>query len=284
MTDAFGALPIIRPRASRESRGICAAFYGAPGAGKTTLAAEVAQSKYGAPALLVDCEGNTHVLAHHDNDSLHIVQPHTWREVSSVVSNMGKMLKDKSFPYRTVIFDNLSEIANMCADGIAPAEGFQLQHYRVLTTRMLELAHDLRDFTRFYPVNVIFIAWETVERISEITTRKNLYFTPKLAEAFPGIMNMVGYISVHERRGVYTRRLSFAPSPDTQAKFNRAPTDNAQHIPLEIYYNLDDIMSGQPMCDLLDTLIGDAPWNSSKYLAPSRSASAERSNTGNASS
>lgn len=84
-------------------------IYGAPGHGKTATASNIVHSELARPVLYVDAEGGVRTIRHLDNvDS---VQVSSWTDVENIMESV-KAAGNK-FPYRSIIFDNLSEMRKM---------------------------------------------------------------------------------------------------------------------------------------------------------------------------
>jgi hypothetical protein len=148
------------------------------------------------------------------------------------------------------------------------AEAPQIQHYMQATVAMLALTRTMRDIARKQNINTILIAWDAPEKDESTgVVKRDVGFTPSLARQFPGIVDIVGYLTVVNDPPRYTRKLSFAPSPTTAAKFRRSRNERASQIPYELFYNLDD---SNPMVDLLATMRGGVAFPKDKYLPPRR--------------
>lgn len=241
--------------------GVCIGFYGTGGSGKTTLASEIVLSKYGSPALLVDVEGGSSSVSHLMDKGLDVVLPANWNEVNKI-RNEFKRGQDY---YKSVIFDNLSEMQAMCMATIVPSGQPQIQHWGDMTARILQLVRDFRDLSRLSGLNVVFILWEEIEKepLTEMV-RKKVNLTPKLSAAIPGIITQMGRLTVHQSRPPYARKLVFAPSEETDSKFRVAPTDNAAKMPLELYLTQEVHF----LVDFLAMLKDGQKFPSEKYARP----------------
>lgn len=248
----------IKSITSDTSWGMCIALYGPPGVGKTLRACEACYSEYGGRVLLLDAEGGRRSVTHMA-DKVDFVEVNTWPKITSVTN---AITKEDDCPYGTIVLDNMSEYQAISLRHLAGNEVAQIQHYNASTKDMLLLTRKWRDWAVQTGVNVIYIAWESPEK-DEATgiIKRDVGFTPSLAKQFPGIVDIVGYMTP-ERRGI--RKISFAPDRRTAAKFRRNKTEVAMEIPLEIYFDLDEM----PIVDLLATLKGGKPWPKTKYTRP----------------
>lgn len=243
----------LRPATTPPEAGLCIAIYGVAGVGKTTLAAQCALSELGKPVLVIDAEGGSRAIAHMQD--VYIADVKTWKEVLEVSQEVVKTKPE----FKTVILDNMSEFQQLNLKGITGGSVPQIQHYGQNTNEMLNFVRLWRDVSRDLGINVIFIAWESPEKDESTgAIKRDLGFTPSLAKQFPGIIDIVGYLTV-DIRG--TRILEFAPSPRNAAKFRRSQSEIAMQIPLKLYYTIDE----HPMVDLLNTLKGGEKWPVGRY-------------------
>lgn len=242
--------------------GICMAIYGAGGSGKTTVLSEVVLSDDGNPALLIDAEGGSSSVSHLIPHGLDVVQVQKWPDVMKLL----RTLDSPDSKYRSVIADNMSELQSMCMRNIT-TEQPQIQHWGQCTAEMLRFTRMLRDLSRFRALNTLFTVWEETEKDEELAMlRRKVSFTPKLAASFPGIVTMVGQLSVVARDPNYVRKLTFAPSPNLDSKFRVSPQDNAAGIPLELYIRKD----AHFLVDFLATVNHGIPFPVARYAAPER--------------
>ena len=233
--------------------GLRTAIYGSPGTGKTYLAATAEDSEFGKSVLFIDVEGGVRSITH--RTSIDTVQARTWPEITEVLRAI-KMGSSDLKKYKTFVWDNLTEYQKLDIARIAGDSQPQIQHWGECTTDMLNLVRDMSDVSRTRSLNQIFIAWDEdvqtdVSGIKIIKHRAN--FTPKLQNSFPGMLDMVGYLTVSSR---LTRTLTFEVSNTTDAKNRRPRTGPTIALPETIRYKIDD----SPMADILNTMIGGMPW------------------------
>lgn len=257
--ETFGGVPI-RPIANiSTSMGTFMALYGGGGVGKTATIGKVAHSH--GPLLYVDAEGGGKSITH--IPGIHIAEVTTWREIANITRDLkGKAGK---YPFKTICFDNLSEIQSLCLNDIVPVgSAVQIQHYGEATARMLKLTRDLREVARTQGVHVFLIAWDSPE-MSEggVVTKRGVGFTPSLARQFPGIVTYVGYLQAVD--GYPTiRRLSFTVSSKTDAKFRVSPSEAVAEIPLELWIRQEDNILG----DIIETEAKGKKFPANKYGKP----------------
>lgn len=231
-------------------------FYGQGGAGKTTLPASLNGTEFG-PVFFLASESGISVV---QDKKIPYADMAKW-------SDMEKLLNAFKGPnppaIKSVVLDNLSEMLSICIHMVAPSGQPTQPEWNKITNYMCDMVRDFRDLTKRMDLNVFFLAWDADERDELQAVKKDINFTPALRKAFPGIVDTVGHIAVLDRRPDM-RKISFAPSPKTIAKFRRAPTANARKIPFEIYYTLDNM----PLVDILRTMKTDQPWPTERYPVP----------------
>lgn len=259
--DSFGGLPIKTSEDIDELRdkGVCIVIYGSPGSGKTPTAANVVRNQqYGFPGLLVDCAGGTRSVTHLvKSGALQVVRPESWDDLLKVVQDIRHKFDEA--PFKSYIFDNLTEMANMRLMKIL-REGnrtvTQIQDWNVVTMDILSMVRTLRDASN-EPAgpNVIMTAWETANS-KNVTgvTKRDVGFNPALAEKLPGIVDMVGHLTVWDNK---SRRLSFEASDNTAARFRRPDDeDPILLLPDNILYTVKEY----PIAEMVGTLRGGEPF------------------------
>lgn len=245
----------VRQATEETPAGISIAIYGAPGVGKTTLAAQASLSEYGGRTLFLDAEGGTRSISHLSNvDVIDIVDWNTFGKVTTELANPNAPCE-----WGTIVLDNMSEFQAVNLRHIVDKRMPEIRDWGQTTSDMLYVTRLYRDLARKRGFNVFYIVWEAPEKDETGIIKRDVGFTPSLARQFPGILDIVGYLTV-DNNGI--RVLSFAPSVRTAAKFRRSRKEQAMKIPLTLYYGVDDT----PMVDLLNTLKGDLPWPDGKYL------------------
>lgn len=252
----FGNIAI-RKASESDPWGVCLALYGPPGVGKTTAAGKISLVSEGSPVLFLDAEGGTRSISH--LNKCDVAQVGTWPELVSVSQQI--MAQKKDCQWKTIVIDNMSEIQAINVKSIVGDRIPQIQDWGKTTADMLNFTRLWRDFARFNSVNVILIAWASPskEEFNGIEiTKQDVAFTPSLARQFPGIVDIVGHLTVEQNQ---TRTLSFAPSNRTAAKFRRSGDENAVKIPLIIKFGEQH----NPLGDIITTLRTGTPWPAEKY-------------------
>ena len=254
MSKTFAGLTV-RQATEESPAGISMAIYGAPGVGKTTLAAQASLSEYGGRVLFLDAEGGTRSISHLDN--VDVIDIHDWAQFGKVTNVLAN--PNEACEWGTIVLDNMSEYQAVNLKHIVGKDIPQIQHWGQSTNDMLYVTRLYRDLARKRGFNVFYIVWEAPEKDEASgIIKRDVGFTPSLARQFPGIIDIVAYLTVEADQ---TRVLSFAPSPRTAAKFRRSRSEAARDIPLVLYYNAEDL----PMIDLLATLKGGQAWPTGKY-------------------
>jgi hypothetical protein len=259
--DMFAGMPVIPARKqTRDAFNVL--FYAYPGVGKTTIAGMFAEYPPACDVLVVDAEGGASVLAHLDN--VYVLRVSRWDDVERIITQLERTPPDK-VKYRTIVFDNLTELHAMLIQKIAGNGPVEIQQHGVITAALMRFTRRVRDLSRFRGINTALIAWQdNKEDKTRGITRQVVALTDKLSARIPGIPNNVGYITVLNNPPLYTRKLSFAVTPLNDAKLRRATGDDASDIPLEIYYGLD----ANPIVDMLRTIYEGVPFPSARYVRP----------------
>lgn len=248
--------------------GLFLALFGIGGSGKTSIAANIVKSKYGAPALLVSADKSYTSVTHLRSEGLDIIDVDSWQEIDKI----KRALEKGDHKYKSVIWDNLSEILRLCIKRNAPSgmpEGSAaLKTWGQITSQMMEFVAGIRILTVTQCMNVITVLWEETEK-DELTQliRYKVNLTPKLGAAFPGMVAMVGRLTVPgNANNGYIRKLDFSPSEKTDAKYRVAPTEAAAKIPMVLYLRGDNTF----LKDFLSTVHDGTPFPVDKYGPPAK--------------
>lgn len=268
-----------RASALMQSVGVCFAIYGPPGSGKSALAAQAVHSPHAGRVLVIDIEGGAR--AYGDRDDIDVVPIRDSDErhdngmgfamVEEVVDDLveGKLVGEGGEKYGTVVLDNMSELNAYCTYDTIRTYGRNIDRkdrpdqkdWNTTTSRMLLLTRRLRDFAAASNTNVIFVAWDKQQedRVTGVA-KKDLALNPALAGQLPGLIDIVGYLTI---RGRGKRTLSFEASASTAAKFRRSPNEAAMTIPGEFDYEFGSPL--RPMADLISCLKGGVAFPASSY-------------------
>lgn len=255
-------------------RGLLIFLYGPPGVGKTTAAAEAAKSDLVTRAALIDVEAGVTSVTHLDKVDVYEPPPKTWTDIRKITVWYRDTPKDQ-IEENLVIWDNGSEIAKMCLDHVVrdpnqkggAHDSPEIQHWGRATGEYEIWIRMLRDIAGQKDITMIVTAWDRRRggepnapdtEAAPANPKDVLSFNTRLAEELPGIVDMVGYMTVR-RNG--DRHLTFAASPAHSAKFRRNKLENARLIPDTIVYGEEQ----SPIADIINTIKGGKPWPASKY-------------------
>src|SRR5262245_27807289 len=213
--------PYVVRRASdlMGSWGTCIGIYGPVGAGKSTLAAQAADSPHAGKVLVIDAEGGARAYGDRDDIDVIPVPDSDDRHVDGMGFQIVEAVLNDLVAGRlkcgTVIVDNMSELNAYCTYDTLRTYGRNIDRkdrpdqkdWNTTTSRMLLLTRRFRDFSQATGTNVIFVAWDRLQedRVTNIA-KKDMAFNPALANQFPGLIDVVGYLTI---TGKGKRRLSF---------------------------------------------------------------------------
>lgn len=251
----------------QPASGKCIAIYGRPGAGKTDLVAGLADCPYATPILYLNIEGGAWVFSHRND--IQIIQITQWADFSTLLIRFNGA---RALPFKTCIVDNVSELQAINVMSIINQRGTQginggmpsQNNWGASTAQMLNSLRLCHDMSERFGVNFIFTVWEDARKdsVTNQVLKSGIGVTPALARSLPGIVDIVGHLTVQNDPPKYTRVLNFAANPHSDAKFRRNRTEVANSIPLTIAYQ-----DQQPLVDIFNTLFGGKPWPKEKYAA-----------------
>lgn len=257
MTDKYGGYEVHSADEFTAASGVFMTLYGKGGIGKTTLAYEAHLCEYTKPAMFLDMEGGIRAIS--DDPTLKVIHTEQFSETSRF---LNKVKLDAEFPWKTIVVDNISELQSMNLKGLSGSGMPTLPEYGKSQLEMVDFVRDCRALTLTRGLNIIVCAWDCPEK-EESTgiIKRDIQFTPSLQERYPGLVEIIGHITIYREEPPYMRLLDFSPSRRTVAKFRRNRSEIAQQIPLKIPYTLDD----RVLVDILNTLVGHEPWPTKKY-------------------
>lgn len=206
--------------------GLNMVLYGAPGVGKTTLAATAQDYVPARDVLLIDVEGGARAIA--DRTDISIFRPIDWTDLGSML----EFLEESSHAFRTIIIDTINECQRLGLEQImrggGPTATAQLQDYLKSNEQMLRFVRAYRSLAYTRGWNIIFISHETEvhdQATGAVLTRPAL--TPKAAEMVVASVDAVGYLY----RDGPKRMLTFDGTAYLRAKF-RQPQHAISTVPL----------------------------------------------------
>lgn len=238
-------------------------IHGEAGVGKTSLAATAAQSAYGGRVVFIDAEGGVRSLGNMPN--VDVIEVSTAQDIERVTNDF---LTKAEIPWGTIVLDNLTEYQDIDMRAILKAKNKTLAEwpeFRENTQNMLALARKYRNLANKRGIMVIMIAADKPEMDDNgYVRRRDIGFTPALAQRFPFILDVIGYLEALDDARE-TRVLHLGKSKAYLAKFRRDRVGPAATIPTAIY--------DPSMVTILDTLIGGKPWPKDQHSAPEGSKS-----------
>lgn len=247
-------------------RGLILGLYGPGGIGKTTLSATITDSPLGSPALYLDARGNPHVISSYA-DRIDVIRMTDFKHQEKVRQDI---LKDKEFPYKSIILDNVSELFYMnLRDLYGAATDVDWTKHSATTADVLQLVRNWVDLAEGpQKVNVVFVFQETPEnrtiRGAKVEGRSEIAFNKALQFQVPTIINWLGRIYQIEDTPPFRRMLDFTPVETMhQSKIQIDPKDEfARQVPYEIY--------NPSLASILDTVRGHQPWPAAKHVRSAR--------------
>lgn len=266
LTD-FGGLPIYSPAEVKQTKGRNITIMSRSGGGKTTLCSTAIESRFGWPMLLCDVDGSSHVID--DNDGIDIQKIPSIPAWKKWFSTFQLNFKNESkFPYKALCLDNMSDLASRWVAEAIPRYKDPRQAYNEVTQGIAEIVRFMRDVSTTTMINVIFNVWvdkdlDPEENVNHIKVQ----FNPALQNLYPGLVDMIGYLTFESDKPNFTRKLSFMPVR-SDAKIRRPRSDkNLMSIPIDMW--------NPSIGALLDTMIGGDPFDASRFAKPQRVKQAE---------
>lgn len=212
--------------------------YGLPDSGKTYLTSTLLTEPEMCPALHIVFDSSEVTLLPFVNDAnLDIV-----RGDLSVISDVYEMAtEDKGFKYKTIIFDNITQLHRTCLENAARnsikeqlAKGqkvnrseyiYQQQDYGIARTQVLSVIDKFTEIK--YPslakLNLVFTAWAVpgTDPTTGVSTVE-LDLSGKLYSEFAGLFDVVAYLE--KKKGVRTLFTTDTPRiPFARNRGNKLP-------------------------------------------------------------
>lgn len=249
----------IKPVSTLDA-GLVMGLFGRGGAGKTTLAASITDSPLGAPALLLNCFGNPHVVSSYA-DRLDVAEITKFSEVEAIVKDIET---DPNCRYKSLIYDNVTAMIMLRLRELygATADVDWTKH-SATTADVLQLAlNGLMLSAGRHKMNVLFLFQLVTEERTINGVKGDVYeiaANKAVQSQFPGLVSFLGRIYIKGEIKPFHRMLDFTPLEKLhQAKMQFDPKHpTAGTIPLEIYK--------PSMASLLDTLRGNQPFPIEKH-------------------
>ncbi len=252
----FNVVPI-----SEVASGTAIGLYGAPGVGKTSLAASLSAYPPFCPIAIIDMEGGTRVAK--DRPNIEVIPLSNWKDADDLHAQFLKTVGTDDYPgWKTLIIDNLSELMTMVITAKFGTQQLTQPNWGEVQRAMIDFITYFRNLARDKHINVVFIAWD-VEDKNQVTGRiKNqMNFIPSLQNAIPGLLDYVGHITVLPTGH---RVITFFTDPQKNvSKFRRDMSEAGQSVPLSIEYD----MAHMPLVDIMRSLNEGVMWPKEAYNA-----------------
>ena len=263
----YGGIEAKSVSTSAADRGLALGIYGPGGIGKTTLAATITDSPIGSPALMLDARANPHVIASKYADRIDILPITRFADVEKVRQDI---LKDKEFPYKSILLDNVSEMFYQdLRDRYGATADVDWTKHSATTADVMQLVRNWYDMTTSsHKVNVIFVFQETPEartiRNQQVASRSEIAFNKALQSQLPTLISFLGRLYQVSDTPPYQRMLSLTPVETVhQAKLQVDPDDPyAKQIPFEVY--------NPSLASILDTMRGKKEWPTTRHQKATR--------------
>jgi len=224
-----GVPPFKRASELIDQQGINIVIFGYGGAGKTTLGCTAQDSDLGKDVLLIDLEGGVRSVA--DRDDITVMQPRNWEEVVQLI----EWLKKNDHPYKTWIFDSLTEAQRMTLKMVmksSPTPDMPSQpEYGKSNELVLTMVRELRNLSVERGLNIVFTAHaDEVKDESSGTVLIRMALTPGCVKGLYQIVDAIAYLQADYKTD--QRKLFLKSTHRVLAKF-RQPRTGPQ-LPTEI--------------------------------------------------
>lgn len=225
----------------------------------TTNVGKVVLSKWGGPAYLADMESGAESIRSMEGIEIppEGQEINSWERLTKLV-DWFEDAPSSEIVHKSLILDNMSESLGLWEEQFLPSgRPMEIQHWGQYYRAVVSITRQLRNISRKKKVNILMTAWENPrENDSGQVYKHDIDFNPALARRFPGLIDIVGYMTVVSGTspdGSGKRELSFQAHPRTAAKFRRSIAyANVMEIPEILRFGLGDA----PIADLINTLQG----------------------------
>lgn len=253
----YGGLKVLPVRQAALEQGSFILLYSKAGDGKTTLAGSLNDSPEDCPMMVIDMEGGTKVIQH--REGIEVIPVTSWAEWVKI---RDALLKDAAPPWKTIVIDNLSELAGLAIKHFTKGDQTTQPEWGQIGRGIIDSCLDLRNtLARKRGVNLLLIGWEMFEK-DEMTGRAvwTLTGTPMIQRELPGKVDHIGRITSIEGQPAW-RSISFESSPRTISKMRRANNTAGMSVPLKIDYTLGNL----PLPDIMNALVRGVEFPKNKY-------------------
>jgi len=200
--------------------------YGEPGVGKTELAGTALDHKALRPVLYLDIDGGVKTLR--KRTDLDVRQVRSMNEAREIYNECYKAVdwesKNPELPFKTVVFDTLSELAKLDMREIARAANKanpnqneyvpSPREYLISGERVREIVRSFRDL----PCNVVFNCHSGDGRDNSNATIFFPQFTGKLRHEIAGFIDIVGYMTSAQKEGEFVNFMQTMKTKNVAAK------------------------------------------------------------------
>lgn len=138
----------------------------------------------------------------------------------STLDNVFRVLANGEHPFRSVVFDSLTEIQQRCVDLVVPGiQAPQLQQWGEILRRIAQLVRQYRDLAVTSATNPLEVV--VLLAISgEIGGKRKPQLQGQITRLLPQYVDVIGFLEaeVDSASGETTRLLTLAPRWDVEAK------------------------------------------------------------------
>ncbi len=231
------------------------------GAGKTTIAATLADTQFGTPACYIDVDGGAHVISSKLNQGLYYYKFETCQKLELLIRGLVD-----SCPFKAVVLDNGSSLAFQKLQDMRRQRPQEVDWklYNDVTNYVQVVCETLHMIAQKYNIITIVNFWTAIETDPDDDTHRRITpaLNPALLARVQGIPDILAYLSVEDDAN-HTRKLTMTPPTSRLlTKFRRDKNDVAQGIPEELW--------NPSLAPIVDTLINGTPFPKERFVRPSR--------------